>query len=272
MKSLVRRALCSISTIVVAYSLGMSINPVFAHEFWIETSNHSPSTGEVVSLSTHVGQTFAGDEVPNIKEFYSDYSVITPSGRSPVLGSLASDPPAYIEIKENGTYIVGQRTLRSWVELPPDEFIEYLNKQGMEFIVPQVAQNRSESNPIREAYSRCVKSIIQTKLDGPSAHLSKALGYTLEIIPLSNPRNTIKNEMFEVQVLYEGNPLENAKIQGLNKMYADAPITTRTDARGIAKLELPYAGLWMFHTVHMIASTESDWESFWANLTFEIGS
>lgn len=251
--------------------LTFSSSASIAHEYWIEADNYTPEQGDTVALSTHVGQFFIGDEVPNIDALYSDYSVITPTGKSPVLGSLATDPPAYIETEQAGSYIVGQRTLRSLVDMTSEDFTQYLNKQGLEFIIPKIDRNRYEENPITEAYSRCVKSIIQTKGNHSADSLSTAFGYTLEIMPLSNPAQTSINDAFSIQLLYESSPLKNTQVLALNKDNADAPIIFRTNDQGIASLKLPYSGVWMLNAVHIIPSKgASDWESFWANLTFNI--
>ena len=241
-----------------------------AHEYWIEADNYTPGTGDTVSLTTRVGQFFAGDEVLNIEQFYSDYSVNSRSGRIPVLGSLATTPPAYIEIPASGTYIVGQRTVRSQVKMNPEKFSLYLKKQGLNNALLKVDQTKSDEDPIIENYSRCVKAIIQSGAEPETSTLSIPLGYTLEIVPYSNPYKTQAGERFKIQLLYRGKPLINAQISSINKQHPEQTIKTRTDKEGYADIELPYAGIWMLNAVHIIPAEETDWESFWANLSFRI--
>lgn len=241
-----------------------------AHEFWIEADNYRPEPGQVVALTTRVGQLFAGDEVLNIEQFYSDYSVASRKQRVAVSGSLATTPPAYIEIPEPGTYIVGQRTQRSQAKMNPQKFIAYLEKQGLNDALPLVDMSKSDDNPITEHYSRCVKAIIQSGAQPDTSILSTPLGYTLEIIPHSNPAATKPGEIFRVQLRYLDKPLHNAQITALNKQHPKHVIQTRTDLQGYAELELPYDGVWMLNAVHIIAAKQTDWESFWANLSFEL--
>lgn len=241
-----------------------------AHEYWIEADNYRPDPGQVVALTTRVGQGFTGDEVLNIKLFYSDYSVVTRKQRKNVSGSLATTPPAYIETPVEGSYIVGQRTRRSRVEMDPQKFSAYLEKQGLEHVLQAVDWPKSDESPITENYSRCVKAIIQSGPEPETDILSEALGYTLEIIPYSNPAQTQAGDLFRIQLLYEGKPLQNSQITALNKQYPEQAIKSRTDSEGYAQIVLPYGGIWMLNTVHIIAAQETDWESFWANLTFEV--
>lgn len=48
----------------------------------------------------------------------------------------------------------------------------------------------------------------------------------------------------------------------------------RTDARGRARFRLDRSGTWLVRLVHMEPSSEAgiDWRSYWASLTFELGS
>lgn len=248
-----------------------------AHEFWIQASDYMPKVGEVVSLTTNVGQDFVGKDVPNIEEFYTDYSVLSAQGRSPVLGSLATNPPAYIDIEQAGTYIVGHRTERSYIEIKAEKFSKYLESQSLDSIFPLMKARGLHGKLAKEVYSRCIKTIIQTndaksKEASADALLSTPLGYTLELIPLSNPAGFNPGDIFKLQLLYDGQALENAKLTAINKTDPEQKTVLRTDAQGMAAFELSKAGVWMIHGVHMIPVQryEAVWESFWANLTFQI--
>ncbi len=267
-----RSRVCSRLDIRLLAGISLLATPLIAqaHEYWIEADNYAPAPGDRVALSTRVGQYFAGDEVLNIKDFYSDYSVNSIQGRIPVSGSLATTPPAYIDVADNGTYIVGQRTLRSQVEMNPKKFSEYLKKQGLLDTLQAVDYSKSDEDPIVEDYSRCAKAIIQSSEQGSTSILSTPLGYTLELIPYSNPIQSSAGEVFRVQLLYKGSAMANAQITSLNKNHPESPIKTRTDSDGYSDITLPYAGIWMMSSVHIIPAENTDWESFWANLTFQI--
>lgn len=248
----------------------LSSHTVEAHEYWIEAENYTPDAGQTVALTTRVGQFFAGDEVLNIEQLYSDYSVISRKQRINVSGSLATTPPAYIEIPEEGTYIVGQRTLRSQVKMDPEKFSNYLKAQGLDAALQKVDWSKSDEDPIVENYSRCVKAIIQSGDQPETSILDTPFGYTLELVPHSDPKQTRAGDSFKIQLLFEGKPLNNAQITSINKQHPEKSIKTRTNIKGYADIALPYAGIWMLNTVHIINSKETDWESFWANLTFSI--
>lgn len=257
--------------------------PLAAHEFWILADDFSPDINQTVSLRTEVGQVFVGDDVPNIEEFYSDYSVLSASGREPIQGNLATSPPAYFETTQAGSYIVGQRTLRSVVELEADEFVTYLKKQGMEYIIPRLTERNLDGKLAKEAFSRCAKAIVQTSEpfgktpEIEQALLSTPLNYSYEIIPLSNPRLLKVGETFKIRLEYEGQPQANAEVLSISQkttlqdqQYHGQRF--RSNNRGIVEIPMTTAGIWMFSAVHMEQRNryEADWESFWANLTFKI--
>ncbi len=247
-----------------------------AHEFWIEASDYAPQIGEVVSLTTWVGENFIGDEVPNIEEFYSDYSVQSKTGRTAVLGSLATDPPAYIKASNSGVYLIGQRTHRSLVELEPEKFVTYLKNKGMEYIIPLLKERDLEGKIAREYFSRCAKALIQADNPGTEQtallELSKPMKYTLEIIPLSNPASLNSGDSFNFQLLYEGQPRSHAEVIAVNRSNPEETFLVSTNENGMTSIQLTQAGIWMLSSVHMVPidEPEADWESFWANLTFEI--
>lgn len=247
---------------------------VHAHEYWVQAEDFNPSINSVVSLQTMVGSDFIGEDVPNIADFYSDYSVLSAQGRFDVLGNLATTPPAYFTPDTTGTYIIGQRTNHQSLELEPDDFRKYLRKQGLDQILPHVKNLSSGRNEklIQEKFSRCAKAIVQTKQAGDDSVLSEPLGYTLEIIPLSNPQGLLAGEEFTMQLLYKSQPLQGAQVMAMLQSQAENATHVRTDHNGIARFKLHDAGQWMFSAVHMIpyAGADARWESFWANLRFEL--
>jgi len=255
---------------LISIALAAGSNTAYAHEYWIEADNYAPEPGNTVALTVRVGQDFVGEEVLNIKDFYSDYSVSSKAGRQPVSGSLATTPPAYITIAETGTYIVGQRTVRSQVKMNPEKFSQYLKKQGLDDALKNVDYSKSDENPITEDYSRCAKAIIRSGTMSETDVLSTALGYTLELIPYSDPARLKAGDTFTVQLRYEDQPMANAQITGLNKHKSEFPVKIRTDNEGYAHITLPYSGTWMLSSVYIIPGIDSDWESFWANLSFSL--
>ncbi|MEO7270739.1 MAG: hypothetical protein ABIX28_00630, partial [Vicinamibacterales bacterium] len=53
-----------------------------------------------------------------------------------------------------------------------------------------------------------------------------------------------------------------------------ARVAARTDKAGHVTLKLTQPGPWLIKAVHMIpapAGSDSQWASFWASLTFELG-
>ena len=67
-------------------------------------------------------------------------------------------------------------------------------------------------------------------------------------------------------------PLEGVLVIAFTNDRPETKLEARTDASGRVRLELPHSGIWLIKAVHMIrappSTTEADWESFWASLTF----
>ena len=73
-----------------------------------------------------------------------------------------------------------------------------------------------------------------------------------------------------------GKPLLNKVITARNRVGSESAMATtcRTDTNGICNFKITRKGEWFIHTTHMIPCpnlTDSDWESFCASYSFQIG-
>jgi len=115
---------------------------------------------------------------------------------------------------------------------------------------------------------------------GDAAHVTRPLGLKIEIVPLNDPTALWVGSRLRVRLLVDGQPAPNALVGAI---YAAAtskpgewPLTSRTDADGVAAFELNDAGPWLIRsvrTVRRMAETGElapDWESYWAFLSFQL--
>jgi uncharacterized GH25 family protein len=91
---------------------------------------------------------------------------------------------------------------------------------------------------------------------------SVPLGHDLEIIPLDNPARIRKGSTARFRVLYGGQPLANAEIQGTYDYYnyktANAYAQTgKTDARGEASFRIDQGGVWIIRVSDTRRSTRA---------------
>jgi len=248
--------------------------PLRAHDFWIEPSAFRPALDEKVSLVLRVGQNFTGNRLPYIPDWISDFRVTGPDGKHTIEGVMGDDPAGGFVPRAPGVYLAGYRSNRTFVEIEPEKFLEYLEKQGLEPIV-SLREKRGESGAnAREFFSRCAKTLVSTRGAGPGTGFDRVFGYTLELIPERNPYALAPGGALPLRLLYEGQPLPGALVVAFTSDRPEEKLHARTDADGRVRLRLPHPGVWLVSAVHMIplppSEPKAQWESFWASLTFEL--
>ena len=100
-------------------------------------------------------------------------------------------------------------------------------------------------------------------------------GQVLEIVPLTDPHARGAAAGLPLQVIYRGKALPDALVKAWHHGEGQATVLrARTDAQGRVRFDLPRDGAWMVGVVHMVRASgvpDIDWDSHWANLTFEAG-
>ncbi len=259
---------------LVAAGLTTFVFPAAAHDFWIEPTFFDAAPGTEIPIVLRVGEDLAGDTVPYINDWFSDYRVVMPSGSEPIAALLGDDPAGRFIAGEAGLYLIGYRSSRDFVELQPEKFDSYLRNEGLENIIERRAALSESERPARELYSRCAKSLVRVGDGIPDEVYRRQLGYTLELIPERNPYTLAPGELLPVTLQYLGEPLEGILIIAFEAAAASEKIALRTDANGRVLLPLDRSGLWLIKAVHMIRTGQdvkrAEWESFWASLTFRL--
>jgi len=247
---------------------------VSAHDFWIEPAQFVADPGAEISIVLRVGQDLSGDTVPYINDWFSDYRVITPAGPEPINAMLGDDPAGLFVAGEPGIYLIGYRSTRDFVELPPEKFRSYLRNEGLERIIDRRSERNETDLPARELYSRCAKSLLRIGTGGIDDAYRLNLGYTLELMPERNPYALTPGDSLPIVLLYDGKPLADALIVAFTSDRPEGKLRIRTGADGRVELPLDRSGLWLIKSVHMIPTEpghgRAEWESFWASLTFRL--
>jgi len=83
-----------------------------------------------------------------------------------------------------------------------------------------------------------------------------------------------------VKVLFDGDPLVGQHIAAYSRdaQGSVSKTTVYTDSKGIGRVKLSKAGLWLLRLVHLIPCTKdpspscagTDWKSYWTSYTFEL--
>ncbi len=221
----------------------------------------------VITRDRMVDVTIAG---PESQRIHPDTSQWRNAGNLTILDFKTGDP---------GTYVVGVSTAARYIDLSAKDFNEYLVHDGVLDVLEMRKQQDEFEKDAREHYSKHVKAIIQVG-DKPSNGFSVRLGYPVEIVPVQNPYELKKGDILEILFLKDGKAVANqliyASYEGFHSHGEEGEhreaIKTRTDKNGIAKIKLKESGRWYIRLIHMVKSAEkeTDYESNWATLTFEI--
>ncbi|MGB5237810.1 MAG: DUF4198 domain-containing protein [Flavobacteriaceae bacterium] len=173
-----------------------------------------------------------------------------------------------------GTYLAGISTAARNLDQTADDFIEYLEHEGLDRMVREREGKGLSNQDVTEKYSKHVKAILQVGDETTEDH-SATLGYPIEFIPLQNPYDLSVGDMIEFRLVYKGEPLANAVVHfGTDQKEAQAAKVNAsiTDDDGEFSFELNRSGHWYVGTIQMEESAEAgiDYESNWATLTFEL--
>jgi uncharacterized GH25 family protein len=245
-----------------------------AHDFWIEPSTFHPARGVVVSAALRVGVRLQGEPVPRMPMLINRFVLRSKSGEAPLVGITGEDPAGSAQVRDTGLQWIGYQSNASPVTLEAKKFEDYLREEGLERVIELRAKNGQSASPGRERFYRCAKALLESGSskgetpDGP-------LGFTLELVPRTNPYATRIGGELPLTLLFRGEPIANVLIVAMNRQDPEKTVRARTDAKGQVTLRLPRPGFWLVKAVHMEAAkvgAGADWESWWASLTFDLSS
>lgn len=259
-------------TVLAIGLLAVLAAPARAHDFWIEPSTYAPKPGDVVTLRLLVGERLAGESLPRDDAMTTSFVIAGPEGTQPVAGRDGLDPAGIVTPRKPGLHVVGYRSRASSVELPPGKFASYLETEGLQSIASLRAARGETDQPAKERFSRCAKTLLAS---GAGSGSDAPLGLTLELVAEKNPARLAPGEPLPLRLTYDGRPIEGVLVSALSTTSSTANVAARTDAAGRVALPLAAAGPWLVKAVHMVALPPGDdaqWESYWASLTFAVGT
>lgn len=274
-----RSVLCA--TLIVAAGSGLA-----AHDFWLEPSTFAPGVDEAVRIHLRIGERFAGESLARNGSLIEKFVIVGPSGERPVPGRDGMDPAGLVRLDAPGIWFVGYRSRPSAVELTPEKFEQYLREEGLEHIIQERIARKETMLPVRERFSRSVKSLLRYGGDQAVQGYDRALGMTLEFVLDADPARASGGRV-PVRLLRDGRPLPGALVVAYCRdSSATVPgsasqskanesqeaLRARTDKDG--RIVLPVSsGVWLLKSVYMeraAAGSGADWESVWSALTFKV--
>lgn len=245
---------------------------VFAHDFWLEAQPFYTESGKTVDLSVHVGNDFAGESLPNIVNWYTDFSLYQATSKTKVKGELGRDPAGFFIPEQNGTYAIGYQSTFSYVEIDSDTFNRYLKEEGLDNAIDYRQKYNQTQAEGKENYIRHAKVLVQAGNEFDIDNSALKFGYELEIIPVENPYLKKINDNLDVQILYKNKPIDNILLIAFTKTNPQQTQRVRSDQNGKATITLNQTGPWLLKAVKILKLEENkaDWQSHWASLTFAV--
>ena len=242
-----------------------------AHDFWLQPDRLTVAPGEEIQISLREGMDFKGNTLPYIPEWFRDFSVVTPAGRSDVESIPGDDPAARLTVTDNAM-LVGYHSNRNYTELDAAKFNGYLEEEGIEFIRQLRIERGEDDLPAPEFFVRCAKALIYA---GPSdGEIYRTdLGYTLELTPQADPQTITAGGKLPFLLTFRGKPAADLLVQAFTR---DDPTTRqriRTNEAGIAEISITEAGVWLVKAVNIqaiVGDPKAKWQSYWASFVFEI--
>lgn len=267
----------TITAVLTSALLMTSVAVALAHDMFLKPSRFFVSENSEVVVRLLNG-TFTRSENSITRNRLLDVSVVTPSRRVSVdttEWSAAGDTSTFhIHTRQAGTYVVGVSTRPNRIDLSAEDFNFYLREDGIPDVLEARRQAGELDKPARERYHKHVKALVQVG-ETRSDHYATVLGYPAEIVPLENPYTLRTGSSLRARILVDGKPVVNQLVLYGGVTSADVPVEARevrSDAQGIATVQLETAGVWYLKFIHMskVEGDEVDYESKWASLTFEM--
>lgn len=251
--------------------------PVFGHDLFLKMDNFFVNVNDKISIKILNGSFQTSEGAVNFARL-QDVSVVSPVGartRPKESDFTKDDKTSFLNLQpaEEGNYVVGLSTMTREIDLKAKDFNEYLTEDGIPDTLDERKRKKALTKDVRERYSKHVKTIFQAG-EKQTDNYKTALGYPVEIVPVTNPYSLKTGDTFEFQCLKDGKPLTNQFVMTgrdeSGKLIAGENV--RTDKNGVAKIKLNGAGKWYVKFINMtpLKDPKLNYESKWATLTFEL--
>lgn len=261
-----------------ALALVLASSSALAHEFWIEPASHRPEANSLLTARLMIGHADDKEAYARNPKHLAEFTLLGANSSHDLVGRPGADPAGSVRLPGNGNFVLNYRSNTSFLEMKAGKFEAYLIEEGLEHVVAERKRLGESGKAGRESYSRCAKALLRTP-GSSSAGFDRSLGLPLELVPVSDPfafQAGEKNSALPFLLLSNEKPLVGAKVHAQSLDHPTvSEISGRTDEKGIVRLALPVGGRWVVSAVEMSraeGAANHDWRSYWASLSFEVGS
>lgn len=241
---------------------------ILGHNLWLVGKNE---TAEKTKIEINTGDDFPASDSAVKTERIAGFKVLSENGAQNISDFTVEGKSltAIVEEKAKTAFVAGIELLPHPITLEADRFAHYIEDEDAEFFTKPDFIIGETLEDQRESYAKFAKVLVKNNSENTKVFTQK-IGHRFEIV-----LTEIADKHLRVQVLFEGNPVENLRVssgaENLNGGKYSAH--TRTDENGFADIEIAQKGHWFVrsHLIRRHADAENfEWESFWASVTFYI--
>ena len=168
-----------------------------------------------------------------------------------------------------GMVLVEMNTKAEVTELPHEDFVAYLTKQGYDNLVDKIKDDTRLN--LVEKYRYYLKTLVNVDNGGGSAY-SKVMGDELEIVLKQNPYKKSYGDDITAVVYFKGKPLKSSNVLLYIKTASGNvhPQLLATDATGQIFFSPSRDGIYMIRCVHIEPSktNDADFDTWCATYSF----
>ena len=248
-----------------------------AHDFWLQPRSWQVMPGVPMPFVVEVGHGAFRQQWGADGGHLAALQDVAVDGRAIDLRTMfrpgGAGPHLTRVFRQQGLHVVSLVSTDAASDLPSIRFNDYITAEGLTPAIDARARDGKTTSNGREVYSRRAKALMQV---GPATAkddmlATRAIGLTLEIVPLRNPYSLGADHILPVQILYQGRPLPGALVKLTNLEFDDKPLRTmRSDARGRASFTIPQTGSWLINVIwtRPVRSPRADFQTVFSSLTF----
>lgn len=249
---------------------------ILAHDTWLIPVAFQTAPGSTVRVKLATSEAFPTSEAAPGLDRVARFTMRTRSGTRNVAGYRADGAFLVADVTPDvpgHAIVVAELKPRAFV-LEPKIFNEYIREEELKHVIDARKEQGKSDEPGRERYRKITKAILCVGNPRDNEY-RKPEGLWLEIVPEKSPCEIRKGQTLTFRVLFQGKPIERISLAAgyegpTGHKY---PIWGKTDKKGRLRIPFDRPGVWYVRTLHMVPTKndpESDWESAFSTLTFEV--
>ena len=168
------------------FSIGLAIwllsTTAQAHEFWLEPEDFTLTTDQPLRANIKVGENLLGNTYAFLPERFERFEMVQGERRSAIRSEEGAFPAVNEKDVSNGLIILAYastpRSLR-YGYVTAGKFKQFLNNEGLSWVLEQHQQRGLPKTGFTEAYSRFGKSLIKA---GSGVGADQTVGLELELV------------------------------------------------------------------------------------------